>query len=87
MPVAGRKDLLKATNPKNMFKSRTRGPSARAKQYRFQVFWAQAPLAPEAPGMPPGPCVEVSGTSGALPEAPVTHHEPNQKTDEPNRID
>ncbi len=36
-------------------------------------------FAPGAPGRPPGPCVGVSRTSGALPEAPVTHHESNQK--------
>ena len=35
------------------------------------------------PGGPPRPSLGVSGVSGALPEAPGTHHEPNQKTYEP----
>ncbi len=39
------------------------------------------------PGGPPRPYVEVFGTSGALPEVPGAHHEPNQKTDERKRID
>jgi hypothetical protein len=51
------------------------------------ICLTRAPGAPRAPGKPPKPSVGVSGTSGSLPEAPGTHHEPNQKTYEPKNID
>jgi hypothetical protein len=38
-------------------------------------------------GGPPRPSAGVLGTSGALPEALGTLHEPNTKTYEPKRID
>ena len=48
----------------------------------------QTPTCRAAWRLAPGPCIDVSGTSGTLPEAPGTHPEPNQKTYEPktNRL-
>ncbi len=60
------------------------GPS---KKYGFLGFLTRAPGALGAPGGHPGLSLGVSGASGALLEKAGTHHEPNQKTYEPKRID
>jgi hypothetical protein len=65
--------------------STSTGPQARPLKRAPQQIWvfifvARDPRAPGAPGGTPGPSVGVSATSGALPEAPGTHHDPNQKT-------
>ena len=64
--------------------STSTGPQARPLKRAPQQIWvfifvARDPRAPGAPGGTPGPSVGVSATSGALPEAPGTHHDPNQK--------
>ena len=55
-------------------------PLKRAPQQILLFLFVAHPRAPGAPGGTPGPSVGVSATSGALPEAPGTHHDPNQKT-------
>ncbi len=53
---------------------------------KIWVFMFFGPV-PGDSGAPSGLSVGVSGTSGALPEAPGTHHEPTPKTYEPKRLD